>query len=126
MELTDEIKRAVAGAVASALTDQTRTLVAAMVDTNKPIERRLDAVNEHLRELNGKVATHQAAHAAAGVRMDGFKEDIARLDRRVYDRRKADKEDAGENRKLTMFHFYIALGSISATVLLLKFLGLLK
>lgn len=122
----DEIKKAVAAAVASALEGQTQTLVAAMVRTNKPLESRLDAVNAHLKELNGKVATHQAAHAVAGARMDGFKDDIARIDRRIYQRRESDKEDTGENRKLTMFHFYIALGSIVATVLVLKFFGLLK
>lgn len=126
MELTDELKRAVTNAVTGALTAQTKTLVDAMVSTNRPIEQRLDAVNVHLRELNGKVASHAVALGKGGERMDRFKDDIARIDRRLYDRRKEDKEDAGENRKLTMFHFYIALGSISVTVLLLKFLGLLK
>lgn len=127
MELTDELKRAVATAVAGALTEQTRTLVAAMVDTNKPIERRLDAVNEHLRDLNGKVAAHAVQLATGGERMDRFKEDIWRIDRRIYARRSDDKDEAtGENRRLTMFHLYLAVACILATVAFLKFAGFLK
>lgn len=124
MELTDEIKRA----ISAALTEQTSTLVRAMIDTNKPIERRLDAVNEHLRELNGKVARHDVELGTGSERMNRFKEDIARIDRRIYDRRKDDieKEESGENRKITMFHLLIVLTSISVTVAVLKFIGLLK
>lgn len=116
----DEIRRLLA--------EQSSTLVKAMVETNHPIERRLDAVNEHLRELNGKVAAHAVALGKGGERMDGFKEDIARIDRRLYDRRKEDKdgEDAagtGEKRRLTRWDLYIAICSVLATVAVLKFFG---
>jgi hypothetical protein len=41
--------------------EQERRLIEAMSAANGPINARLDGVNAHLKELNGKVATHQAA-----------------------------------------------------------------
>jgi anti-sigma-K factor RskA len=108
------------------LAEQSHMLVKAMVDTNQPLERQLNKVEAHLKDLNGKVATHEVQLGRGGERMDGFKEDIARIDRRIYDRRKEDKDDSndtGEKRRLTRWDVYVAIISILATVAVLKFFG---
>ena len=115
----DEIRRLLA--------EQSTTLVKAMVATNEPIEKRLDAVNAHLRELNGKVADHAVALGKGGVRMDGFETviDDLKSDRRGGSvRREEDREHAkGEDRRLTMLHLYIFIGAVVATVSVLKLFG---
>lgn len=113
------------------LHEQSTALVRAMVETNQPIERRLDAVNAHLRELNGKVASHAVLHAATGVRLDVFTEAIDELKderRSGIARREEDRETAGkgEDRRLTMRDVYIVLSTAGVLWVVFKALGLLK
>lgn len=116
---TDEIKRL--------LTEQSETLVRAMVNTNHPIEERLDEVNDHLKELNGKVYSHALALAKGGERMDGLRNDINELkgDRRSgVPRREQDKEsEKGEDRRITMRDVGIFTSAIVIVISVLKFLG---
>lgn len=108
------------------LLEQSRMLVTAMSETNRPIEKRLDGVNARLDKVNGQIFDHAIQLGQGGERMDGFKDDIARIDRRLYDRRKDDKDDptgTGERRRLTMWDFYLILGAVVSTVAVLKFFG---
>jgi len=109
------------------LAEQSAALIKAMVDTNQPIEKRIDGVNARLDKVNGQLFDHAIKIGQGGERMNGFREDIARIDRRLYDRRKEDKEEkpepTGERRKLTMWDLYVVLGAVAATVVVLKFFG---
>jgi len=108
------------------LAEQSTTLVKAMVDTNHPLEKRIDALTDQLRELNGKVYHHALALSKGGERMDGLRDDIARIDRRIYERRKEDKQDpadTGEKRRLTMWDVYVFLSAVAASVAVLKLFG---
>lgn len=105
-------------------------LVQAMVRTNQPLERGLAQVNEHLKELNGKVAAHALALARGSVKMQTFRRDIDGLERRVQWRRAEDKgkgleDDQGENRRITMFHVTIFVSGIGAAVAFFGFLKLI-
>lgn len=109
------------------LSEQSSGLVTAMVNTNRPIEQRLDEVNEHLKELNGKVYAHALALAKGGERMDGLRADINDLkgDRRSgQPRREQDREaEKGEDRRITMRDLYIVMGTVGFIVAVLKFFG---
>ncbi len=101
-----------------------RDLQTDMREANRPIERRqdetnkqLEMVNEHLRELNGKVALHQAKLAAGHERINAIDEDIRtlKLERREYVRRSSDRlEDEGDNRRITQREVKLAIAVVSA------------
>jgi hypothetical protein len=73
-------------------------LVRDMRDAAQPIEKRLDQLDHHLRELNGKVATHAASLAAGRERFKGLQDTIARIEteRRGSGRRAADHHLASD------------------------------
>lgn len=73
--------------------EQESRLIAAMTAANTPITQRLDAVNAHLRELNGKVASHAVLHEGSRVRFETFGERLSNLERRGDEpgRREEDK-----------------------------------
>ena len=115
------------------LLEQSKTLVNAMVVTNEPLERRLNKINAHLADLNGKVYAHALALSKGGERMDGLrmdinelKEDRRHLIRRVDDRGVVVMQDSGENRRITMRDVYIVVSTVLALWGLLKILGLLR
>lgn len=89
------------------LTTLRRDLQIDMREANRPLERRQDdtnqqlaLMNEHLRDLNGKVADHHARLAAGSQRFESMDLRIEGLveERREYLRRSEDRERAGAER----------------------------
>lgn len=116
---TEDFKQA----IETLLAEQNTKLVAAMKWTNKPLEQRLDEVNQHLKDLNGKVYNHALALAKGGERMDGLRNDLNELkgDRRSGEPRR--EEDKGENRRITVRDVAIVVVTISLVIAFLKFIG---
>jgi hypothetical protein len=104
--------------------EQERRLIEAMSAANGPINARLDGVNAHLKELNGKVATHQALHAASTQWQQGFQDRFESLERRSGEDR---RESRGENRTISKWDVVVAMGGISVgaglVLWLLKLVG---
>lgn len=104
--------------------EQERRLIAAMAAANTPITQRLDAVNAHLRELNGKVASHAALHEGSRVRFELFGTRLDNLERRGENPGRRETDQEGENRGLRKWDAVLLFGGISIGITAL--LGLLK
>ncbi len=106
--------------------EQEGRLVAAMREANRPLVTGLEAVNAHLKELNGKVATHQAMHAASTTWQQGFQDRFESLERRSGEERR-EQPPSGENRSISKWDVVVAMGGISVgaglVLWLLKLVG---
>lgn len=80
------------------LRDQRKDLVMDMRQANQPLERRLEAIEKHLSDLNGSVVTHKIKHAEAELRFTAMQSQIAGIidDRRSYIRRSDDRPPESE------------------------------
>jgi hypothetical protein len=106
--------------------EQELRLIAAMRAANAPLVTGLDAVNAHLKELNGKVANHQALHAASNQWQQGFQDRFEALERRSGEERR-EHPPSGENRTISKWDVVVAMGGISVgaglVLWLLKLVG---
>ncbi len=113
------------------LTSLRRDLQTDMKEANRPIERRqdetnkqLEHINNHLRELNGKVAAHAVRLAAGGQKMKQFEHQIADLnERRATIRRDEDqrlRDDDTNNNRLVSMHdikvFCYGAGAVGGSI----------
>jgi hypothetical protein len=103
--------------------EQESRLVVAMSAANTPINRGIEEINAHLRELNGKVAAHQAKHAALDEWRVGFTNRFDSFERRSGEDRREDPPTSGENRVVTVWLVGVVIGSVSLTLAFLKLIG---
>jgi hypothetical protein len=97
------------------LRDQRKDLVMDMEKANQPLEKGLAQVNAHLKELNGKVATHSIKHATTDVLVDAVRQQVAGLldERRTCVRREEDRgEPQGDGRRITQREVKLVLAVI--------------
>jgi hypothetical protein len=83
------------------LRDQRKDLVLDMVQTNRPLEQRLESIEKHLADLNGSVVTHKIKHAESELRLASLQHQIAGLmeERRTFVRRVDDRPPESEGDK---------------------------
>lgn len=94
---------------------------------NAPLVTGLAAVNAHLKELNGKVANHQALHAGIAQWQSGFQDRFDSFERRSGEERREHPPTTGEARTITKWDVLIALGGVTTggglVLWLLKLIG---
>jgi hypothetical protein len=81
------------------LRDQRKDLFIDMRQANQPLERRLDAIEKHLSDLNGSVVTHKIKHAEAELRFTAMQGQITAIleERRSFVRRSEDRPPDSES-----------------------------
>lgn len=82
-------------------------------------DRSLEAINQHLRTLNGKVAEHAALLVGHDVRLTGH-------DREFRDIKTPTSEDRGEERILRAWHLWAAIAIVVGTIAVVEFFGRLQ
>lgn len=111
------------------LRDQRKDLIVDMDRANQPIEKRLDSIDDRLKELNGTVARHAIKHAQTEMQVEAVRLQVAEImdERRQSTRRAADRAlEEGENRKITRWDVRLviagATGGAALVVTLWKLL----
>ena len=103
--------------------EQEARLIQAMSAANTPINRGIEEINAHLRELNGKVASHQAKHAALDEWRVGFTNRFDSFERRSGEERRENPPTTGENRVVTFWLVGVVTASVTLTLAFLKLIG---
>lgn len=83
------------------------------------VDRRLDGLTDQVAQTNGRVRNHEAQIPAINERLLAAERDIKHA-------REPKADDDGENRRLTKWDALLVLGSIAATVTVIKLIGLIK
>ena len=112
-------------------------LIRAMIVANQPVENQLAEIKRAVEVLKDKGVEYLIRLERNEGYIKRNRSDILKLERQVYNRRKTDQSEAddddgthehdeGERRRITMFDVYVAIGTATATYLVLKAFGVVK